>query len=276
MSEILTYQQLKNNDVALMRYITQLSELALSRYEWKNLPPSVDPRALELYLLEHGNCLFFEDEVLGFLALPSLNTGNLSVYNIPNKRTAIAPNGYQKQLSENDSVLIFNNYLLTSTIPTILDFANRLWEYDRTIDVNIHAQKTPILLQCEQTQLLSVKNLYAKYDGNAPVIYTNKKFEETPIKVINTNAPFVADKVGKSRDELWKQALEFLGIKVASSKRERMTDDEIRNNAMICDSVLKSGLMSRQNAVRKINEMFSLNIEVVASGLTETTEEREE
>lgn len=267
MNDILTYQQLKNNDVALLRYIMQLSELALTRYTWLNLPPSVDPRALELYLLENGNCLFFEDDVMGFLALPSMNSGSFNVYNIPNKRVAIAPNGYQNELNETNSILIFNNYLMSPSMPTIVDFANRLWEYDRTIDVNIHAQKTPILMQCDQTQLLSVKNLYAKYDGNAPVIYTNKKFEEKPINVIRTDAPFVADKVGKSREDLWKQALEFIGIKVGTNKRERMTDDEIRSNAMICDSILKSGLMSRKNAVKQINEMFNLNIDVIATGL---------
>ena len=42
------------------------------------------------------------------------------------------------------------------------------------MDVNIQAQKTPILILAEESQRLTMQNAYMQYDGNEPFIFGNK------------------------------------------------------------------------------------------------------
>ena len=147
-----------NNRTYLQHY-NRLTELALSMFEWKNLPKTCDARFLEMCLYSDGMSIFFEDEVLGFLALQCMIGGHLNVYRIPTERRAYATNGYQKQLDATNSVIIFNNYLHTNSMLDIEMFSKRLYNLDRAIDVNANAQKTPILIQCDENQRLVMKNL---------------------------------------------------------------------------------------------------------------------
>ena len=57
------------NNRTYQQYYNRLTELAISMFEWKNLPPSVDERFLEMTLFSDGVAVFFKDDVLGELAL---------------------------------------------------------------------------------------------------------------------------------------------------------------------------------------------------------------
>ena len=81
------------NNRTYMQYYNRLTELALSMFEWKNLPKTVDQRFLEMCLFSDGMCVFFEDEVLGYLGLRCMIGGKLNVYQIPTDRRAYATNG---------------------------------------------------------------------------------------------------------------------------------------------------------------------------------------
>ena len=50
------------NNLTYVQYLNRLTELAISMFEWKNLPPSVDARYLELHLFETGCMVYFNDE----------------------------------------------------------------------------------------------------------------------------------------------------------------------------------------------------------------------
>ena len=49
------------NNYSYVKIFNQLEELALSMFEWKNLPNTVDPRYLEKALFERGKAVFFKD-----------------------------------------------------------------------------------------------------------------------------------------------------------------------------------------------------------------------
>ena len=44
-------------------YVDRLTELAISMFEWKNLPDGIDERFLELTLFTDGQAVFFKDEI---------------------------------------------------------------------------------------------------------------------------------------------------------------------------------------------------------------------
>ena len=249
------------NNRTYLQYYNRLTELAISMFEWQNLPKTVDQRFLEMCLFSDGMCVFFEDEVLGYLGLKCMIGGRLNVYQIPTDRKAYATNGYQKELDGTNSVIIFNNYLHTNSMLDVEMFSKRLYNLDRAIDVNANAQKTPVLIQCDESQRLTMKNLYKQYEGNEPFIFGSKGLDANGLKVLQTGAPYVADKLYELKTQIWNEALTYLGISnINVVKKERMITDEVtRNQGGTVDSRY-SRLESRRQACKQINEMFNLDI----------------
>ena len=238
-------------------------ELSISMFEWINLPESVDPRFLELCLFGEGYAVFFKDEVLDYLALQCAIGGELNVYRIPTKRKAYATSGYQKDLTDKDSVIIFNNELHTNSMLPVIDFAQKLWDLDRSLIVNAKAQKTPIAILCNEKQRLSMKQVYEQYEGHQPFIFGNDSLDLKQIQVVKTDAPFVADKLFQLKTEIWNEALTYLGISNTNmQKRERMLTDEVLRNMGGTIASRYSRLNARKRACDEINKMFGLNIDV--------------
>ena len=251
------------NNKTYQQYLSRLTELSVSMFEWKNVPESIDVRFLELTLFEDGQAVFFHDDVLGHLALQVITKGQLNVYRVPITRTAFAVNGYRKDLNSDNSVIIYNNYLRTNSVTDVKLYARRLYNLDRIIDVNANAQKTPVLIQCDEQQRLTMLNVYKEFDGNAPVIFGGKNLDLSSLKVLSTNAPYVADKLYQLKTQIWNEALTYLGISNTNvTKKERMISDEVIRNQGGVIASRYSRLEARREAVEKINAMFGLNIEV--------------
>lgn len=257
-------ESLITNNLTYVQYLNRLTELAITMFEWKNLPPSVDARYLELHLFETGCMVYFNDDVLGNLCLDCIPQGRLGVYGDPVLRRAYSGyNNYQKLLKESNSVIIWNNYLHLNSILDIKMFAKRLYNLDRIIDVNSNAQKTPGFIQGTEKQRLTLLNLYKEYDGNAPFIFGDKNLDLNCLKFISTNAPYVCDKIYQLKTQVWNEALTYLGISnINIQKKERLITDEVTRNQGGTVASRYSRLESRREAVKKINAMFGTNIEV--------------
>lgn len=250
------------NNRTYIQYYNRLTELALSMFEWKNLPSTVDPRFLEMCLFADGKAVFFKDEDLGYLTLQCAISGRLNVYRIPIERRAYATNGYNKQLTEKDSVIIFNNFMHTNSKLDVEMFSKRLYNLDRIIDVNANAQKTPVLIKCSEDERLTMKNLYESYDGNEPFIFGESDLNSNALTVLKTDAPYVADKIYELKTQLWNEALTYLGImNINTVKKERLITDEVQRNNGGTIASRYSRLEARRQACKQINEMFGLNIE---------------
>jgi hypothetical protein len=252
----------ENNSTYLM-YYNRLRDYALSLFEWTGLPDSINERFLEIKMLEEGKVVFFEDENLGYLTLPVMYGQTLNVYQEPTHYTAFTT-GYSKQLTPDEGVIIWNNLSRTSFLSTIRAYAKRLYQVERTMDVNIQAQKTPVLILADESQRLTLMNAYMQYDGNEPFIFGNKSgFDTDSFQVLKTDAPFVSDKLMAYKHNLWNEAMTFLGIGNAKQdKKERLVSDEVSANDEQIFSSREVMLVARQQACEKINKMFGLNVSV--------------
>lgn len=249
------------NNRTYIQYYNRLTELALSMFEWKNLPSTIDPRFLEMCLFAEGKAVFFYDKDLGYLALQCAISGPLDVYRIPIARRAYAVNGYNMNLTNKDSVIIFNNFMHTNSKLDVEMFSKRLYNFDRIIDVNANAQKTPILIKCTEDERLTMKNLYMQYDGNEPFIFGGSELNTNGLTVLKTDAPYVADKIYQLKMQTWNEALTYLGImNINVTKKERMITDEVTRNNGGTIASRYSRLEARRQACKQINEMFGLNI----------------
>lgn len=252
------------NNLTYIQYLNRLTELATAMFEWKNLPPTVDARYLELHLFQNGSVVYFNDDELGNLCLDVIYNGRFDVYGNPVLRRAYSGyNNYQMLLKESNSVIIWNNYLRTNSFLDVKMFALRLYNLDRIIDVNANAQKTPVLVQGTEKQRLTLLNLYKEFDGNAPFIFGDKNLDLNVLKVLSTNAPYVCDKIYQLKTQIWNEALTYLGISnINIQKKERLITDEVTRNQGGTIASRYSRLESRREAVKKINAMFGTNIEV--------------
>lgn len=267
-------ESLWRNNGTYRFYLDRLTELSISMFDWQNVPDSIDPRFLETTLFLNGSAVFFKDEDLReeniegeedgtLLALPVAMNGNFDLYNIPTRRNAYATNGYNRNLTNKDSVIVYNNMIRTNSAQTCTVYARRLWNLDRAIDVNANAQKTPVLIRCNDSERLTLVNAYQKWEGNEPVIYGTKDFDPNNISVLRTDAPYVARDLYELKTQIWNEALTYLGISNMNfQKRERLVTDEVVRNQGGTIASRYSRLEARREACKKINKMFGTNIEV--------------
>lgn len=255
------WESARKNNATFMQYYERLMEMAISMFEWKNLPETVDERFLELCLFAQGQAVFFKDEVLGFLALQVAANGGFTVYRVPKNRRAYAANGYNKNLTDEDSVIIYNNRIRTPSKLNTEMQAERLANLDRTIDVNANAQKTPILIKCDERQRLTLENMYMQYTGNQPAIFADNNLNKDSLDVLKTDAPFIADKLYELKTQYWNESLTYLGISnVNIQKKERLITDEVTRNQGGTIASRYSRLQARRYACEQINKMFGLDI----------------
>lgn len=253
---------LKNN-IVFQDYYSRLKMIALSIFKWENLPESCNARFLEETLFRYGKAVFVNDSDMGYLNLKVTPADTLNVYEEPLGYTAYSTN-YNKIYDRDECVIIRNNPLEKSTDSSMMLFAERLTKIEQSLQVNINAQKTPVLIRCDDKTKQSLETVYAQYEGNSPVIFANKSLGDKPLEVLSTSAPFVSDKLREEKRSVWNEALEFLGINTNPSdkKKERLISVEVEANNEQIDIQALTMLSMRQKACEDINEKYGLDVSV--------------
>lgn len=261
------------NDASYFDYLDRMRKIALSMFEWENLPDSMNARYLELTLFYKGQAGLLYDENFGFINTQATDGGYINIYGLPTRiqcysyrynemRDLYVPSANRPK--EEEAILVLNNYDRTPTATSLQLFAYRLAEAQRTADVNIKAQRTPILLTTDQRQEFSMKKLYEQYDGNTPVIYADKNSGLNPdaIRAIKTDAPFIANAILEYKQSIWNEFLSFLGINNLAEKRERLISNEVDSNNELINMNLQSYLIPRKKACEEFNQKYGMNIDV--------------
>lgn len=256
------------NSQTYIDYLERMKKIALSMFEWVNLPDTMNARYLEMCLYYKGQAALLYDEDYGFINTQAADSGYINIYGLPTKincfsysynkiRELYVPN--TNLPAEEECILVMNNYQRVPTASTISLYAERLADAQRAADINIKSSKTPILLLTDKNQELTLRNLYAQYDGNSPVIYGDKNLlNEKPIDSINTQADFIANDIRVYMREIWNDFLTFLGISNLSEKRERLITSEADSNNELINMNMQSYLIPRKQACKEFNDKFGL------------------
>lgn len=257
------------NNKTYIDYFDRLRLIATSLFTWDNLDEIAGfgaSRFLEQSLFDNGRACFIKDDKLGYLALKVNPSDKLNVYNLPEKVIAWSI-GYNKEYEFDDVVYIMNNELQLPTSRTIELFSYRLYETERTIDTNLIAQKTPVLIEGDTKTILTLKNVYMQYSGNTPFIFGNKQFDiSNKLNVLKTDAPYLIDKLELHKHELWNECLTYLGIDNANTdKKERLITSEVESNNELINFYLNCFYKTRKQACDLINKKFLSNSELKLS-----------
>ena len=84
-------------------------------------------------------------------------------------------NDEQKEIEQDkECILVMNNWDRVPTAGSMELYAWRLYLAQRSCDVNVSAQRFPVMVVGDEKQRLMLENLYSQYDGNKPFIFGNK------------------------------------------------------------------------------------------------------
>lgn len=247
------------------KYLRYFKELAMSMFEWKNVPPEIDIKFIENELINNGKVAFFYDDILKkYIVSKFAEEGRLDLYDNPQKIHVYCDNnGYSRNLNKDEFVIIYNNALKNAELGDLLIESQRIQKCETAIDINIESQKMPILIKCAENQRMTLKNLIEQHEAGVTVILANDKLElDDQLQILNLKSEYIADRIQTLKSQLWNESLTKMGIEnVDNIKKERMITDEVNQNNGKTIASRFSKLNERRNACKKINEKFGLNIQ---------------
>lgn len=258
------------NNETYRDYLERLKKIALSLFEWQNLPDTMNARYLEMSLYYRGQAALLFDNDYGFINTQACDSGYINIYGLPTlincysysynqMRDTYVAGSDENSEKDKECILVLNNYQRVPTAATLELFAYRLAELQRTFDINVKGQRTPILLRTDQKQLFTLKKMYEEYDGNSPVIFADKNLiNDDSLKAIKTDAPIILQQLNDAKREIWNEALSFLGVSNLSEKRERLISSEADSNNELVNLNLQSYLIPRQQACKEFNDKYGL------------------
>ena len=256
------------NNQTYVDYLERMKKICLSMFEWQNLPDSMNARFLEMCLFYNGQAALLYSDEYGYINTMAADGGYINIYGLPtelncysyrfNERRSL----YTVDVGEEkgkECILVMNNYERVPTTATISLFAYRLAEAQRTADVNIKAQRTPILLTTDQKQYFTLKKMYEEYDGNTPAIFADKNLiSPDALKAIKTDAPLILNDIMDYKREIWNEFLTFMGLQNLSEKKERLISNEVDSNNELINMNLQALLIPRKEACKQFNEKYGL------------------
>lgn len=250
------------NDLTFKVNYDKLKLLALNRLEMSGLPSGVEEKHIARLLFHNGVAIFFRDPKMSFMCLQADPGEGMNVNGDPLGWWATGYD-YHEYYDADDCVIISNNKLRIPTEQFVLYYANKLTEADRTMDVNVKACKTPFIFACDDKDVLSFKQIFAKVDGNEPAVYADRGLNLDSLQVFQTGVKFLGNELQDYRHTIENESLTFLGFNnVAVDKKERLITDEAEANNELIDSFLQIQLSSIEEAFKKANEKYGLSMSV--------------
>ena len=146
---------------------------------------------------------------------------------------------------------------------TLWQYAYRLSEVQRTIDINCKQQRTARVIRCDEKERVTYLNAAKEVDEGRNWVHGNKNLDMDNFQVFDITTPFVANEMQVYKHQLWNEALTYLGIEnVNTDKKERLISDEVINNMGDVEAERFTRLNARKQACDEINNLFGLDVDV--------------
>lgn len=237
-----------------------LSMIAQNRFSWKS--EIIEPKDrlseyIEYCLFWFGQCAIVNEDKV-WTVKRCVGNGALGKYGTPTKFTTYDYNGSNTKVYDaKDVVWVRNNVMRVPTIVLIQKYIDRISHIERVLDLNIDAQKTPYIIECDPTMQLSVKNVFKQIKQMAEVVYLNmaKGGIRDKVKVLNLQAPYLVDKLYQQKVNEYNDVLNLLGINTVDPKKERLVTYEASITEELTDSYIDIFQTTRMMAVDRFKEL---------------------
>lgn len=261
-------------------WFNRLYDVALARFKWEGLEdsPFLDERFIEQFLFWQPLMAGYHDPVMGNLILPAMPSDNFDIIGDPKCVRAYGYNSnYQKTgLNKQNCAYLWCNMRRSPDAIVIKQFAQRLTDIDRTIDLNLAAQKTPRIAYANENTKLSVQNMVYQQDKYDPWLYVKGNPSTDDIKnmmgVLDLGVQYIGLQLEHQKKETLSEALTYLGIESNyNMKAERQFTTEVQMTLGQVEADRLSPLYSRQKFCKDYNRLFNTNISVSMRSQLELT-----
>lgn len=253
------------NQRAYIKYLTWICKLAINRFRWVGLPETCNERVLETTLLMNGIAsICMPDDLDVWFSLPCSIQSPLSIYGDPTRWRCMGVNGDSFDSSIERGTIIYNSKAKMGVWNAITLNARKLAHYDRTEDINLAVQKTPLLLTTDDAHRRDTLNvLNSVMVGEIAVVGSGQMLDHLNIQAINLDVPFKGAELGAAKRVLWSEIFSLLGIpNMPYEKGERMIEAEAVGNEAPTNIMLLDALSARREACQRLNDNFGLDIQV--------------
>ena len=257
-------------------YRRELRGIVHSMFEWHGLPETINPKFLEKMLHSDGVICFYDDPRFGIMAIKG-TPQYLNAYGEPTDFHANM-HMYHKSIKlynylipievakERNLGVICENQMdgIISSEQAIFLYSAMLAENKQTKIISQNTLKVPYVFKGTPEQVLSVKNIFEKIQANEPLLIEDEEQDLLgKLEILNTNAPFILDKLQTDRAEIYNEFLTGFGINnVNIQKKERLVTSEADSNNELIMHNRNKFLAPRQEAARILSEIFDREITV--------------
>lgn len=254
-------------------YYAYLLAADLAMFTYDGLPEDISPRYLEIFLCVFGSALFSRHEDRYILCpLPS-RTGDLDQYGDGVDFEGITADGITKtgRIGQ-DGIIIYNNQIRTPEIDNNID-SGMFSGIDTSSDINVHlARVAPCFFGQTSVQNKQIEEMLKNVaDGQMWSVTSKGTFDglkvgTEAIQMFEPTSPERAQYI-QYLSEYWDQvqrrhfARRGLAAKT-STKHAQVTTDEVHGLDCVSWFYPLSKLQTRQEAIEKINQLYSLQISV--------------
>lgn len=274
------YKEMKKNVESTA--FNGLLNVLMSAFKWENLPDTIRPEYIELYLNLYGQCAIAPNRY-GDLVVTQLNRGGTpDDYGLGTTPIIATLNGYTETYNEviNDvmygsdgrrGVIIYNNDVKTPN-SFLRIFSGLLTEAVESFYQNIiHSRYNPVFVASTDLIKKAVENSMADIIAGKPVVIVadnimteiegQRAFETVPLTDVDKQEKIQF--ISKTIDDLLRWFLSFYGQAVqGNGKLAQQTVDEVNGTTSASFILPENGFRCRQKAIDLINKTFGFNASI--------------
>ena len=259
-----------NLEYAKCYYFNLLYTLAVSVPTWENLPLEVDKAIMERILINNGSVVFHYDPILGkylTLVLAEVQKYDTDGRPLLYSATTLFGNIRYRDLTPENSVIIWDNVTQIPTLANIEFYAGRLANLRLTIDQCVKNLKVPYIIRTTSNNKAAVEGILSEVYKFKPAIVEDGVVDLECLKVytLTENIPESLDASREEFTNTFNEALSSIGIANVSqeeSKRERMTEYEVAKTVTGSMIQQESRLKPRLQGAERVNELYKLDLKV--------------
>ena len=247
-------------------FLRNFAIMFVSKIKFLNFPDSVNTRLIARSLFFNEYTVFFKHDTYGFMCLPATSTGDLNYSGEPIYLQPLAENGkYIGGVYENhvNCVIMRNNIFCIPGIANAQYYAQILQDIESTAQMNLYVNRIPFIINTPKNMLLTVKNIIKQISDYSPVVVENKEAKNIEFSLLNTNVPYLLDKLDDHFTNKLNEYLTLEGINnFYNDKKERVLTDEVNANNDLVGVMRNSQLECLKDSCKEINKIFGLETDV--------------
>lgn len=237
----------------------RITDMALSRYQWINLPETCDERFLELTLLSQGMATIAYDRSKPFvwrsLAIGATQS-TPNMYGNPKIWTAIGLDGYRFNCTVNNGYFCYDNRLRIPIQQRIDIWAREMVDIIRTMQQNRVHQKLPLIIYGLQQKQLDMTQYAKQVAGGEILAIASNGIDDINVKTFSSGIPYIGNELWETFQNILNNCYSDLGIQNMPYKPERLIESEVSTRNDPTNLTALDGLIERRKMCDFLNDHF--------------------